>query len=81
MKRIRILLLILFTCLAISAWARAPKIITFDVPGAGTGAGQGTFPYGISATGEIIGWYVDANSVNHGLLRAPNGHFLSLIHI
>src|SRR5205809_192386 len=32
---------------------------TFDAPGAGTGAGQGTFSYAISPTGAITGWYVD----------------------
>ena len=33
MRRISILLLALFICFVLSAWAQAPKIITFDVPG------------------------------------------------
>jgi hypothetical protein len=48
---------------------KSAKIIPFDVPGAGTGANQGTFPYGINPAGAIIGWYADVNNVNHGFLR------------
>ncbi len=79
MKRISILLLILFTFLASTAWPQAQtqwrrhKIITFDVPGAGTGANQGTVPYGINARGAIIGWYTDGGNVNHGFVRTPVG--------
>ena len=40
-----------------------------NVPGAGTEAGHGTIPYGINAAGAIIGWYVDANNVDHGFVR------------
>ena len=46
---------------------------TFDVPGAGTGAGQGTFPFAISPGGEITGFYVDGTDANHGFLRDKNG--------
>jgi hypothetical protein len=46
---------------------------TFDVPGAGTGAGQGTFPFAISNGGEITGFYVDATNANHGFLRDKKG--------
>jgi hypothetical protein len=57
---------------------RAPDgtISTFDVPGAGSGANQGTYMAsyeGLSAAGAVVGWYLDANSVNHGYLRAPDG--------
>ncbi|MGO4879405.1 MAG: hypothetical protein ACLP59_01125 [Bryobacteraceae bacterium] len=54
---------------------RAPygEITTFDVPGAGTGPGQGTLPMGNNAWDEIEGYYVDASSVAHGFLRAPYG--------
>lgn len=45
--------------------------ITFNAPDARTGAGQGTQAYGISSTGEITGWYVDANNVTHGFLVTP----------
>ena len=50
-----------------------PTIDTFDVPGAGTGPGQGTFALGINPSGEIEGYYVDSNNVNHGFLRTPTG--------
>ena len=46
---------------------------TFDVPGAGTGAGQGTFPFAISLGGEITGFYVDGTNANHGFLRDAKG--------
>jgi hypothetical protein len=46
----------------------------FDVPGAGTGPGQGTFAGDMSMSGEVIaGYYVDAAGMNHGFLRAANG--------
>ena len=50
-----------------------------DAPDAGTGPfPQGTFPseitpMGINPAGAITGFYVDANSVQHGFVRAPNG--------
>ena len=50
-------------------------IITFDAPGAGTAAGQGTFPSGINPSGAITGFTRDANSARHGFLRASNGTF------
>jgi hypothetical protein len=46
---------------------------TFDVPGAGTGAGQGTFPFAISLAGEMTGFYVDGTNANHGFLRDAKG--------
>src|SRR6266853_1376235 len=50
-----------------------------DAPDAGTGPfPQGTFPSeftpaGINPAGAITGFYVDANSVQHGFVRAPGG--------
>jgi len=50
-----------------------------DAPDAGAGpAPQGTFPseftpMGINPAGAIIGFYVDANSVQHGFVRASGG--------
>jgi len=80
MKRMSILLLAFFTCFVLAAWPQAhaqwkhkPKIITFDAPGAGTGPGQGTTPYGIDSQGTIVGPYVDADNVNHGFVRARDG--------
>ena len=46
-------------------------ITTFDAPGAGTGAGQGTADGGINTAGDIAGYYLDAGYVIHGLLRTP----------
>ena len=56
-------------------FVRAPNgtITAFDVPGAGTGAFQGTLPGGINDEGAIDGSYSDAGDVNHGFVRAPNG--------
>jgi hypothetical protein len=59
-------------------FVRAPDgtITTFDAPGAGTAAGQGTTHAGsdgINPAGAISGWYRDASGVDHSLLRAPDG--------
>lgn len=48
-------------------------ITTFDVAAAGTAAGQGTIPINIDAAGNVTGFYVDANGLFHGFLRASNG--------
>ena len=76
MKRISILTLILLTCFVSAAWPQAqgnhkPKIITFDAPGAGTGANQGTFAWFINSARTIAGWYIDSNNVWHGFVRDP----------
>ena len=47
--------------------------ISFDAPGAGTGAGSGTFPTCINRTGWIGGYF--ENGLSHGFLRAPDGTF------
>lgn len=39
--------------------------------GAGTGAGQGTFPDGLNIEGALIGMSFDANNAVHGFLRTP----------
>jgi hypothetical protein len=46
---------------------------SFDVPGAGTSPGQGTFPVANNSKGVIAGYYVDSSFVSHGFLRQPNG--------
>ena len=48
-------------------------ITTFDVPGAGTGPGQGTQGQGINPVGTIPGFYTDASFVNHGFVRDKHG--------
>jgi hypothetical protein len=55
--------------------ANAAAIITFDVPGAGTGSGQGTSGAAISNNGTITGTYADSGSVVHGFVRARDGTF------
>jgi hypothetical protein len=52
---------------------RSPSgaITTFDAPGAGTGAGQGTLPETPNLFGVITGQYIDASNVHHGFLRKP----------
>jgi hypothetical protein len=79
MRRISNLLLIFLACFVSVVWpqtqtqVRRHKMITFDVSGAGTAAGQGTMPVGIVQGDWIMGSYIDANNVAHGFLRAPQG--------
>ena len=61
--------------LCVNAGETRTTITTFDAPGAGTGAGQGTFPSGINSSGAITGFTRDTNSARHGFLRAPGGTF------
>jgi hypothetical protein len=51
-----------------------PIITTFDVPGAGTGAYQGTYVDAINAKGAITGYSIDANGIGHGFLRDCKGY-------
>jgi len=39
---------------------------SFDAPGA-----TQTYAYGVNNSGQIVGYYVDANGVNHGFLDTP----------
>jgi hypothetical protein len=82
MRRISILLVILSTCFVLAAWPQAQpqwthKIITFDAPGAGTGAGQGTQPNAVNCAGVVAGWYLDDNNVWYGFLRTPDGKIIT----
>lgn len=43
-------------------------VTTFDAPGAGTGALQGTIPLTDNQSGAIVGYYIDASNVDHGFL-------------
>ena len=73
----------LFAALAMPVWTAAQTsqfsndllrnndsgtYITFDVPGAGTGAFQGTVPLNFNPAGAIVGTYFDASNVSHGFL-------------
>ena len=40
---------------------------TFDTPSAGTGPGQGTYPWGVNTKGEITGCYVDEDKCDSRL--------------
>ena len=51
--------------------AKHGDITTFDAPGAGTGASQGTEPLANNPAGAVTGFYIDANNVIHGFLRTP----------
>jgi hypothetical protein len=56
---------------------RAPdgRITTFDAPGAGTAAGEGTFPTSINDNGTIAGFLQDNNELTHGFVLYPDGKF------
>lgn len=61
--------------LSVNAGEKKTTITTFDAPGAGTAAGQGTFANGMNNSGAITGFIRDANAARHGFLRAPDGTF------
>src|SRR6478672_7835744 len=61
--------------LAISIPLSAQTITTFDAPGAGTGALQGTSALDIDPSGRTIGFFRDANNVRHGFSRSKDGTF------
>jgi hypothetical protein len=65
----------LLAALAGAVAVSAQTVITFDAPGAGTGAGQGTYPFNISPSGTTVGFVRDADDVRHGFLRTANGDF------
>ena len=68
---------IILVALAISIPLSAQTITTFDAPGAGTGALQGTRALAINPSGTITGFYCDAVGC-HGFLRVPDGTITSL---
>jgi hypothetical protein len=45
---------------------------TFDAPGAGTSANQGTLAFDINPVGMTAGVYIDASNVYHGFVRSRN---------
>src|ERR1044072_5861139 len=65
---------IILIALAISTTA-AHTITTFDAPGGGTGALQGTYATNINPSGTIIGFSRDADNVRHGFVRSQDGSF------
>jgi hypothetical protein len=53
--------------------ARDDAITKFDVPGAGTGSGQGTYGQNINAPGDVDGMYIDGSGAAHGFRRFNQG--------
>lgn len=60
-------------------FVRSPggEFTTFDAPGAGAipDSGQGTFAFGTTDAGTVVGSYTDGNGVSHGFVRAPDHKF------
>src|SRR5215813_13026200 len=52
---------------------KTTTITTFDAPGAGTAARQGTTAFGINSAGTITGFIRDTNNARHGFVRASDG--------
>ena len=48
------------------------NITLFDVPGAGTGSGEGTIPLAINLFRVVTGQMVDSHHVDHGFVRIPH---------
>src|SRR5215813_3375731 len=65
----------ILVALAISIPLSAQTITTFDAPGAGTGAFQGTYALAIDPSETIVGFIRDANEVRHGFIRSQDGSF------
>src|SRR5437660_11131546 len=61
--------------LSVNAGGTKTIITKFDAPGAGTGAGQGTFANGMNDSGALTGFIRDPNAARHAFLRAPDGTF------
>src|SRR6201984_3250743 len=61
--------------LSVNASGTTTTITTFDAPGAGTAAGQGTIAFAINLSGAIAGFTRDTNNARHGFLRATDGTF------
>lgn len=68
-----LVLCVLGTGISVNAGGTKTTITTFDAPGAGTAAGQGTFANGMNNPGAIVGFIRDPNAARHGFLRAPDG--------
>lgn len=55
------------------AFSISGAFIKLDVPGAGSGAGEGTSPQAINKFGEIAGYFADDNGALHGFMRHKDG--------
>ena len=65
----------ILVALALSIPMSAQTVTTFDAPGAGTGAFQGTYAFNIAPSGTIIGYSRDADNVRHGFIRSKQGSY------
>jgi hypothetical protein len=61
--------------LVMTGQANTQRIITFDAPNSGTGAGQGTVAASINNVGAITGNVTDNNNGTHGFVRTPDARF------
>src|SRR6476660_6205636 len=79
LRGIRIVLLVVLCTFglghSVNAGGTNTTITTFDAPGAGTAAGQGTIAFAVNLSGAIAGFTRDTNNARHGFLRAPDGTF------
>jgi hypothetical protein len=63
----------------VSGCASASTFTTFNAPGAGTAANQGTITFAINVFGVVTGYFIDSNNVAHGFVTtAPFKHFTIL---
>jgi hypothetical protein len=46
----------------------ASKVVTFDIPDAGTQPAQGTIPSGINGKNVVTGFYIDSSNITHGFI-------------
>jgi hypothetical protein len=63
----------------VSGCGSASTFTTFNAPGAGTAANQGTITFAINVFGVITGYFIDTNNVAHGFVTtAPFKNFTIL---
>jgi hypothetical protein len=46
-------------------------VVVIYPPGAGTGAGQGSYSIAINREGALVGQWVTTNNLNHGFVWTP----------
>jgi len=70
----KLLKLVLFSlALGPIAFAQTFQFAQFDVPGAHL-----TNPFGVNASGQIVGIYEDSSGASHGFLRHPDGSYTTI---
>jgi len=71
--RVLVLALVIGLAVVAATPAQAQTFTSFDAPGAGTGALQGTAGVSINTGGTIAGVYIASGNVAHGFVRATDG--------